>query len=65
MRKGLLAVELSQIPRHLPALCRINDLALAHAGRRRTIADGYRSRILLSAACARAMFLVDGFVPGV
>lgn len=42
-----------------------DNLVLAHAGRRRMIADEYRSRIFLSAARVRATFLVDGFVQGV
>lgn len=41
-----------------------DNLVLAHAGRRRMLADEYRSRIFLSAARVRATFLVDGFVQG-
>lgn len=41
-----------------------DNLVLAHADRRRVLADEHRKRVLLSAGRVRATFLVDGFVAG-
>ncbi len=42
-----------------------DNLVLAHADRRRVIADEDRKRVFLSSARVRATFLIDGFVSGV
>lgn len=41
-----------------------DNLLLAHADRRRIIADEHRKRVFLSAARVRATFLLDGIVSG-
>ena len=41
-----------------------DNLLLAHADRKRVIADEHRPKVFLSAARVRATFLVDGFVRG-
>ncbi len=49
-------------PRFVPEY---DNLVLAHADRRRVIADEDRKKVFLSAARVRATFLNDGFVAGV
>ena len=48
-------------PRFLPEF---DNLLLAHADRRRVVADEYRSSIFLTVGRVRATFLIDGFVGG-
>ncbi len=48
-------------PRFLPEF---DNLLLAHADRRRIIADKYRSCVFLTVGRVRATFLIDGFVSG-
>ncbi|HZO71497.1 MAG TPA: winged helix DNA-binding domain-containing protein [Ktedonobacteraceae bacterium] len=48
-------------PRFLPEF---DNLLLAHADRRRIIADEYRSSVFLTVGRVRATFLIDGFVNG-
>jgi hypothetical protein len=48
-------------PRFVPDY---DNLVLAHADRRRVIADGDRKKVFLTAARVRATFLLDGFVAG-
>lgn len=48
-------------PRFLPEF---DNLLLAHADRRRIIADEYRASVFLTVGRVRAAFLIDGFVSG-